>query len=153
MGLKRIIFWAVFALIAYHLFGYVKVHSSSDVVTYKLLAEAVAENDTYSIKQMVDNEVYSQRIIETQEQREKLIGENTVLFTYYVIQKHTYSAGGDSSYILAEQVNRVNPPGEDSLIGQHEIRIRHGIELVKEGDRWLVVRFDDPAMRVRLANL
>jgi hypothetical protein len=153
MGLKRIIFWAIFAFLAYHAFGYVKVHSSGDVVTYKLLGDALAENDTYSIKKMVKDEALGQQIIAAQEERAKLLGDNAVLFTYYVIQRQTFSAAGDTSYILAEQVNRVNPPGADTIIGETEIRIRQGIELVKEGERWLIVGFDDPAMRLSSAYL
>ena len=147
MKLTRLIIWVVLAFVAFKLYGYVKVHSSGDVIAYKSFAEALRADDRFAIKRIVIDEELAQKVLETQPQRKDLLEGNSVLFTYYVIQRQTFANDGETSFIFAEQVNRVDPPGESSFIGETAIRTSHGVELVKKDGKWRVVSFDDPAMR------
>lgn len=143
MKLTRILFWAIFAIITYNLYFYVKVHSSEDVVAYKRFADLMAVGDTDELDQVIADQELLLELLATQAERQLIFDGQSVLFTYYIVKKHQISNEGDTAYILAEQVNRVNPPGHTSMIGASEIRIRQSVKLDRIDDTWQVVQYAD----------
>lgn len=143
---KRILLWVLCAILAYNLYGYTKQHTSGDVLAYKRLASALAENDSITAQKMLYDANDVAHLVGQQRERKELIGNNSVLFTYYVIKKHYYSVDGRTSHIHAEQIFRVNPPGAKTIIGEDEVRVQHNVQLVKQDNTWYVKQFQDPAM-------
>ncbi|MGJ8654741.1 MAG: hypothetical protein ACSHX8_15885 [Opitutaceae bacterium] len=143
MKLSRIFFWAIFAITTYHLYFYVKVHTSEDVVVYKRFADAMMVDDTYDLGKIVADKQLLADILSAQTERQSIFENKRILFTYYVVKKHLFSNDGETVYIHAEQVHRINPPGRKSLIGVSEIRIRQIVKLDKIDDAWHVVQFAD----------
>ncbi len=147
MKLKKFIFWAVFALLAYNFFGYVKVHTSGDVTAYKRFAKALMNEDSYLARITCVQPEYVREVMKSQAKRSEVFNGFNIILTYYVIKDQKLSADGTHSYIVAEQVSRVNPPGVTTIRGEHEVRIRHVVELENQDGNWLISKFEDQAMR------
>lgn len=139
----RILFWAIFAVITYHLYVYVNVHTSEDVVAYKRFADAVIMGDTYDLGQIVADKELLANILSAQSERQSMFEGQSILFTYYIVKKHLFSNEGNTVFIRAEQVHRMNPPGRTSMFGNSEIRIRQSVKLDKIDNTWQVVQFTD----------
>ena len=146
MKQKRILFWVLCAILVYNLYGYTKQHTTGDVLAYKRLASALVENDTNAVHRLLVEANDATQLVAAQRERTQLMGDHSVLFTYYVIKKQWYSRDGQTSYIVAEQISRVNPPGAKALIGEEEVRVKHAVELVKQGSTWYVKQFQSPVM-------
>jgi len=143
MKLTRLLIWVIIAFFALKLYGYLKIHSSGDVLAYKHFAAVVLEDNAFMIERVAADKAFAVQVLEKQAQRMDRFGENSILFTYYVIKNQSLTNGGKSSLISAEQVSRVDPPGATSFLGESAIRIRHRVELVKEEGNWRVVKFND----------
>ena len=146
MKLRKFLLWMLLAIVGYNLYGYTKQHMSGDVLAYKRLASAVAKNDTNTAQKIVLNSNLATELSEAHAKRQELIGDQSVIFTYYRIKQQRYSSDGNISFILAEQVSRVNPPGVNTLIGENEVRVQHGVQLVRRDNEWFVQKFHDPVM-------
>ncbi len=142
---KRILLWLICATLVYNIYGYTKQHTSGDVLAYKRLASALVENDTAAVQKILIDEKDDMLLLAgAQQEQKELIGDSSVLFTYYVIKKQRYSHDGNTSHILAEQIFRVNPPGAKAIIGENEVRVRHNVQLVKQDNAWYVKAFENP---------
>ena len=142
---KKLLYWILFGLVAFHLFEYVKVQTSGDVVVYKRLAKAIMKNDGYIIKDVSARDTAS-KILQSQGGREELFYGSEVLMTYYNVKSRKVSADEKNVSLVVEQVSRVNPPGYDTLWGEQEVRLKHSVHLVKEDNDWVIQSFDDPAI-------
>ncbi len=143
---RRIFIWALAAVAALNVYSYTKQHTKADVLAYKRLASALADNDGGTIQKMVLDSSCGDQLARSDEERKKLLGNKSVLFTYYVIKQQRYSYDGESSYIVAEQVSRVKSPGVNTVIGDSEVRIRHDVQMVKRDNSWYVKQFGKPTM-------
>lgn len=143
---KKLFYWLIMGIVAYQLFGYVKMHTSGDVVVYKRFAKAVMENDDFVARSGSLKDV-AKRVFEFQDERTALFRGADIVFTYYVIKERRLSEDGKTAYLTAEQVSRVNPEGFDTLWGEQAVRIRHGVQLVLQKNIWMVSQFQDPAMK------
>lgn len=144
---KKILFWAIFALLVYNFFSYSVTHTSSEVIAYKRFAKALLKNDSYVARELTLDRNYALEVFERNPERQKLFGDNTIVFTYYVIKEQRVSDDEQTAYIVAEQVSRVNPKGESTVLGVADIRIIHKAKLVKKNDVWKLAEFHDPAMK------
>ncbi|MEM8866703.1 MAG: hypothetical protein AAGC73_00390 [Verrucomicrobiota bacterium] len=140
---KKLITWAIVAFLGYQLFGYVKEHTSPQVIAYKRFANAVM-NGNLAIAEDRAVEGYARQVMASQAAREELFDGYDVVFTYYEVKSISVDPSGTSATVHAEQVTRVNPEHESVLWGKEAIRIRHSVRLVKDKDVWLVTNFTDP---------
>jgi len=144
---KKLIFWAIFLIGAYFMFGYVRMHTHGDVVAYKRFAKAVMKKDDYIARQVsVDRSGLAGKVLAQHEERMELFGDADIVFTYYTIDERRVSADGKTVYLSAEQVSRVNPEGYDTIWGEREVRIRQTVQMVERDGLWLVASFNDPVM-------
>lgn len=144
---KRLLCWILFGVIAYQVFGYVKIQTYDDVIVYKRLAKAIMKNDDYELR-YVSAEGVSSKIIDTKPQRDALFYESKILLTYYKIKSRSVSFDEKTVYLSVEQVSRVNPPGYDTLWGENEVRIKHEVRLEQKDNHWVVASFEDPATEI-----
>jgi hypothetical protein len=142
---KRLLYWILFGIIAYQVFGYVKIQTHGDVIVYKRLAKAIMKYDDYELRYVSIGDVASE-IQGTQKERQSLFYGSNILFTYYIIKSRSISPDEQSVYLVAEQVSRVNPPGYDTLWGESVVRLKHEVRLVKKDNRWVVSSFEDLAI-------
>ncbi len=143
---KKLLYWILFGIIAYQVFGYVKVQTYGDVVVYKRLAKAILKHDDYELRHVSVGDVASE-ILQTQAERKSLFYGSKILFTYYMVKSRSLSPDEQSVYLTIEQVSRVNPPGYDTLWGENEVRIEHEVRLILKNGHWTVIRFGDPAIK------
>ncbi|MGJ8649919.1 MAG: hypothetical protein ACSHX4_06140 [Opitutaceae bacterium] len=144
---KKIIFWAIFAILAYNFFSYSITHSSSEVIAYKRFAKALLKNDSYVARELTLDRNYALAVFDENPARQKLFGDNSIVFTYYVIKEQRVSDDEQTAFVIAEQVSRVNPKGQSTVWGTSEVRILHKVKLVKKNDVWKLESFHDPAMK------
>lgn len=142
---KKLLFWILSGLIAYQLFGYLKMHTYADVVVYKRLAKAIMKNDDHMIRYVSDDKTAA-RILNTQIERDALFYDSQVLLTYYSIKSRRMSPDGKNVYLTVEQVSRVNAPGHNTLLGTNSVRLEHEVQLVLKNDHWVVAHFEDPVI-------
>jgi len=133
-------------VIAYNLFGYARMHTRGDVIVYKRFAKAVMQDDSYIVRNTAVKGELPKEVFARQTERKKLFRDGEVVFTYYDIKDRRVGADGSTSSIVADQVSRVNFPGQEKLWGAEEIRIRQSALLVRENDAWVMHDFNDPAM-------
>lgn len=143
---KKFLFWILFGIIAYQVFGYLKVQTYDDVVVYKRLAKAILKQDDYDIRYVSTGDVAA-KIQQTQSERKELFYGSKILLTYYKVKSRSLSADEKSVFLIVEQVSRVNPPGYDTLWGENEVRLKHQVKLVMKDHRWVVASFEDPAIK------
>ena len=143
---KKLLTWIILSVIAYQLFGYVKTHTTGDVVAYKRFAKAIKENDDYIIRNSSNSRVTG-KVLNSQTARTELFRGAKVVFTYYVINERRLAEEGKIAYISADQVSRINPEGFDTLWGEVELRIPQSIQLVLEKGVWTVAEYHDQAIK------
>lgn len=143
---KKFLFWILFGVIAYQVFGYLKVQTYDDVVVYKRLAKAILKQDDYELRYVSTGDVAA-KIQQTQSERQELFYGSKILLTYYKVKSRSLSADEKSVFLTVEQVSRVNPPGYDTLWGENEVRLKHQVKLVMKDHRWVVANFEDPAIK------
>ncbi|GEM_PF-2051250 len=146
---KKILLWLLFALVAYNVWGYVKMHTRGDVIAYKRFAESIFDGDRTNADRFAVDGLAS-TVLNDQEKRMEVYRESDQLFTYYKIINRRLSEDGKIVSITAEQVTRVNRYGVtlsffNKFLGEHAFRIRHRVRLVSENDYWKVYSFSDPA--------
>ncbi len=143
---KKFIFWVIFAILVYNFWGYTKVHTSGDVIAYKRFARALIQDDDFLVKQTALSTGYGAKVFAAQLARKKYFKGKQIVFTYFVIKEQRLSEDRKVSYLLAEQVSRVNPIGVATIWGDSEVRIQHRVQLVQVDKTWKVAQFTDPAM-------
>lgn len=143
---KRLLYWLLFGIIAYQLFGYVKIQTHDDVIVYKRLAKAILKQDDYELRYVSTGDVAA-KIQQTQSDRQELFYGSKILLTYYRVKSRSISFDEQSVFLIVEQVSRVNPPGYDTLWGENEVRLEHQVRLVVKDNRWVVANFEDPAIK------
>ncbi|MFP4070020.1 MAG: hypothetical protein ACOCVJ_03150 [Verrucomicrobiota bacterium] len=143
---KKVIFWIIFGVLAYSMFGYVQMHTRGDVIAYKRFAKAIMKNDDYTVGQMVLEKKLAREVLASGEERMELFDGAEIVFTFYDIDERRLSEDGKTAFISAEQVSRVNPEGFDTIWGEREVRIRQTVRLVLENQAWRIASFNDPAM-------
>lgn len=143
---KKVLFWIIFAILTFNVFGYVRMHTRGDVITYKQFAKAVLKGDGLGLRYNSTPEV-AKAVAESQNQRREDFEGMDIVFTYYKIYKRNVSEDGRTVSLSAEQISRVNREGQDKLWGAEAVRIRHTAQLVMENDAWVVHFFSDPAIR------
>ncbi|MEM1223993.1 MAG: hypothetical protein AAGH40_14680 [Verrucomicrobiota bacterium] len=143
---KKLITWAIIAFLGYQIFGFVKNHTSPQVIAYKRFANAVMKGDL-AIAQDRAVEGYAREVMANQGARRELFKGYDIVFTYYAIKSINVDESGTSASVFAEQVSRVNPDHVNTLWGEEEIRIRHSVRLVRKNDVWLVTSFSDPGSK------
>lgn len=142
---KKLLYWILFGVIAYQVFGYVKIQTYGDVVVYKRLAKAILKQDDYELRYVSVGDVASE-IKKTQTDRQSLFYGSEILFTFYKIKSRSLSPDEQNVFLIVEQVSRVNPPGYDTLWGENVVRLKHEVRLVMKNRRWVVSSFEDPAI-------
>lgn len=143
---KRVLFWIVFGILTFNIFGYVRMHTRGDVIIYKQFAKAVMKGDGLGVRYDSTPEV-TKAVAESQSARNEAFEGMDIVFTYYRIYKRNASEDGRIVSLSAEQISRVNREGQDKLWGAEAVRIRHNVQLVLENDAWIVQSFSDPAIR------
>ncbi|MFP4204179.1 MAG: hypothetical protein ACLFS4_07605 [Opitutales bacterium] len=143
---KKIIYWIIFGVLAYQLFGCVKTHTSGDVIAYKRFSKALLKQDSYVARQVARNPL-AREALAREGARKELFEGVEIVFTYYTIEDRRLSDDGKRSFIVAHQVSRVNPEGVDTLWGEGKVRIQQQVELVLKDGRWEVVKLNDPTLK------
>jgi hypothetical protein len=139
---KKLLYWILFGFIVYQAFGYAKMQTHNDVLAYKRMAKAIMAYDDYELGHVSVGDVAA-KIQQTQSERQQFFYGSKILFTYYSIKSRHMSHDGQSIYLVAEQVSRVNPLNYETLWGEDFVRVEHRVQLVKQGHRWLVANFED----------
>lgn len=142
----KIIFWVLFAIFVYQAYTYFTVHSSSEVIAYKRFAKAIKTGDNYILRMNGELDVLSKAKFYTEGCRQ-ILDDYEEVFTYYRIRSHYVSEDGNRASVHAEQVTRVNSEYHSKPWGATDVRIRHTVELVRNGDSWKVSVFRGPVAR------
>ncbi len=129
-------------------FDVIRTHTSGDVIAYKSFAKALMRGDAVDARREVargaDQPMSAFNFQE--ERREIYFQDSERVFTYYRILSH-HRPSDNRSVIRAEQVTRVNLPGESKFYGVRRIGVIHSVELIREQSAWRVLRFTDEVMR------
>ena len=145
---KQLIFILIVIGIGWWSYGVIRTHTSGDVIAYKSFAKALMRGDGSAARREVARGVdQPMAAFNYREEREEQHFQGfEKVFTYYRIISHQRTGEG-RSVIRAEQVTRVNAPGESKFYGARRVSIRHTVELIQEQSAWRVLRFTDEVMR------
>ena len=145
MKLKSAIMLLLISTMGYFGYGFVRTHTSGDVIAYKNFARAVMNNDQARASRVaLGNDVL--KVFEEQKERMARY-RGHVKFTYHQILEQRFSEDGHSVYLRVRQVTRLDPFNtEKTLLGSRSIEEIHSVTMVQKNLVWRVQRFDERYM-------
>lgn len=145
MKLKSAIMLLLISTMSYFGYGFVRTHTSGDVLAYKNFARALMQGDQASAMRVAaDNEVLG-AFQDHQERLSRYRGH--VKFTYHQILEQRFAEDGESVYLRVRQVTRLDPFNtEKTLLGSRSIEEIHSVSLERKNLVWRVTRFDERFM-------
>lgn len=141
MKLKTAVTLLLISVLGYVGFGFVKVHTSSDVLTYKSFSKALVDGDRFRAKRLVLNEEVM-KVFENQEKRNARF-DGDIKFTYHQVISHDYSADKEEARIKVRFITRFDPEGaKPTFWGSESVDEIHHVVLRKnEDDFWRITSF------------
>lgn len=143
MKLKTAITLFLICSLGYIGFGFVKVHTSADVIAYKSFSKALMKGDLIRAKRMVHSDDALTALEQSEERGTRYEGH--IRFTYHQVLSHDYTANGEEARLKVKQITRMDPKGGDTTLwGSQTVEEIHTVVLRKNEDGlWRIVFFDE----------
>ncbi len=143
MKLKSAITLFFICSLGYIGFGFVKVHTSADVIAYKSFSKALMKGDLIRAKRMVLSDDVLAALDSSKDRASRYKG--TIRFTYHQVLNHDYTGNGEEARLKVKQIIRMDPAnGESTLWGSQTLEEVHTVVLRKNEDgHWKIIFFDE----------
>lgn len=142
MKLKSAIALLLISTMSYFGYGFVRTHTSGDVLAYKNFSRALMKGDRYAAQRMVVNPEVLTAFANQQERQAFYRGH--VKFTYHQILEQHFSPDGQTVTLRVRQVTRLDPFNSDkTLLGSRSVEAIHDVKLEQQNMVWKLVRFNE----------
>lgn len=147
MKLKTAVTLLLLSVFCYTGFGFIRVHTSPDVLAYKNFSKALVDGDRFRANHLILNDLVLKAFESPEERNTRIQGD--IRFTYHQVISQEYASDGDEARLKVRFITRFDPKGEKPTFwGKESVDEIHQVVLRKNKDElWRIVSFNSSLSR------